>query len=73
MDLDSWNAADIRSRITKANSIMSNFLETAVTSLREPSFHAPDWAWPRSLFREVVMSRISNASRLISHFQLSED
>lgn len=72
-DLDPWNAADIRTRITEANSIMLIFLETAVTSLREPSFHAPDWTGPLSLFRDVVMSRLKRVGRLKSHFQLSED
>lgn len=72
-DLDPWSAADIRTRITKANSIMLTFLEMAVTSLREPSFHAPDWTGPRSLFRDVVMSRMDDAGRLKSHFHLSED
>lgn len=71
--LDPWNAADIRTKITKANSIVLDFLETAVISLREPSFHAPDWAGPLSLFREVVIARISNVDRLKSHFQLSDD
>lgn len=72
-DLKPWNAADIRTKITKANSIILNFLDTAVTSLREPSFYAPDWIGPRSLFRDVAMSRMTDASRLKSHFQLSED
>ena len=71
--LDAWKTADIRTRITKANSIMLDFLETAVMSLREPSFYAPDWTGPLSLFREVVMNRVSNANRLKVHFQLSED
>ena len=72
-DLRPWNAADIRTKITKANSIILNFLDTAVTSLREPSFYAPDWIGPRSLFRDVAMSRMTDASRLKGHFHLSED
>ena len=72
-DLNPWNAADIRTKITKANTIMLNFMDTAVMSLREPSFHAPDWIGPRSLFRDVVMGRMTDAGRLKSHFQLSED
>lgn len=72
-DLDPWSPADIRTRITKANSIIMIFLEMAVRSLREPSFHAPDWTGPLSLFREVVMNRMNNAGRLKSHFHLSED
>ena len=72
-DLVLWNTADICMRITKANSIMLNFLDLAVTSLREPSFYAPDWSGPLSLFQEVVVNRMSNASRLKSYFQLSED
>lgn len=72
-DLDPWDAPDISTRITKANSIMLTFLESAAMSLREPSFYAPDWIGPLSLFREVVVSRMSNAGRLKSYFQLSED
>ena len=72
-DLDPWSPADIRTRISKANSIMLAFLETAVKSLREPSFHAGDWTGPLSLFRDVVMSRMNNASKLKCHFHLSED
>ena len=72
-DLGTWNTAEIRTRTVKANSIMLKLLDTAVTSLREPSFYAPDWYGPLSLFLEVVVSRMSNVGRLKSHFQLSED
>lgn len=72
-DLEQWEVTDIRTRITNANSITLNFLDTTVTSLREPSFYAPDWSGPLSLFCEVVVSRMSNAGRMKSHFQLSED
>lgn len=72
-DLVSWNTAEIFERITKANTIMLNLLDAAVTSLREPSFYAPDWYGPLSLFLRVVLIRMSNAGRLKSHFELSED
>ena len=52
---------------------MLNLLDAAVTSLREPSFYAPDWYGPRSLFTHVVLIRLRNASRLKGHFELSED
>ena len=72
-DLVSWNTAEIFERITKANTIMLNLLDAAVTSLREPSFYALDWYGPLSLFLNVVLNRMSNAGRLKSHFELSED
>ena len=72
-DLVSWDTAEICERITKANTIMLNLLDAAVTSLREPSFYAPDWYGPLSLFLNVVLVRMNNASRLKSHFELSED
>ena len=72
-DLVSWNTAEIFERITKANTIMLDLLDAAVTSLREPSFYAPDWYGPLSLFLCVVLIRMSNAGRLKSHFELSED
>ena len=72
-DLDLWKLVDVRMRIINANRIMLSFLDTAVASLREPSFHAPDWFGPLSLFREVVTSRMSNAGRLKGYFKLSED
>ena len=71
--LESWNTAEIFERITKANTIMLNLLDAAVTSLREPSFNAPDWYGPFSLFWDVVFIRMSNVGRLKSHFELSED
>ena len=72
-DLSPWIAAEIHTRIAKANSIMLNLLDTAVMSLREPSFNARDWLGPLSLFQEVIFSRMSNAGRLKSHFHLSDD
>ena len=72
-DLVPWNAAEICERITKANTIMLKLLDAAVTSVREPSFYAPDWHGPRSLFFYVVLIRMSNADRLKCHFELSED
>ena len=72
-DLVSWNTAEIFGRITKANTIMLDLLDAAVTSLREPSFYAPDWYGPLSLFLRVVLIRMSNADRLKIHFELSED
>ena len=72
-DLDPWNTAQICERVTKANSIMLYFLDTAVTSLSEPSFYSPDWYGPLSLFFKVVVIRMSNAGRLKCHFHLSED
>ena len=72
-DLVPWNAAEICERITKANTIMLNLLDAAVASVREPSFYAPDWHGPLSLFPNVVLIRMSNASRLQRHFGLSED
>ena len=72
-DLGSWTAAGVRMRIIKANSIMLDLLDAAVTSLREPSFCARDWNGPLSLFQKVVMNRMSNAKRLKRCFQLSED
>lgn len=72
-DLGPCDTAEIRTRTRKANSIILRLLDTAVTALREPSFYAPDWHGPLSLFLEVVMTRMSNAGRLENHFQLSED
>ena len=72
-DLVSWDTAEICDRITKANIIMLNLLDAAVTSLREPSFYAPDWYGPLSLFLNVVLIRMNNAGRLKSHYELSED
>ena len=72
-DLVSWKTAEICERVTKANTIMLNLLDAAVTSLRETSFYAPDWYGPLSLFTKVVLMRISNAARLKGHFELSED
>ena len=72
-DLVSWQIAEICERVTKANTIMLNLLDAAVTSLREPSFYAPDWYGPRSLFTNVVLIRLRNAGRLKGHFELSED
>ena len=72
-DLEGWNAAEIFESVTKANNIILNLLDAAVTSLREPSFDASDWHGPRSLFLNVVLIRMSNAGRLKNHFELSED
>ena len=72
-DLVSWNTAEIFERITKANTVMLNLLDAAVTSLREPSFFASDWSGLLLLFLKVVLIRMSNAGRLKSHFELSED
>ena len=72
-DLGPWNCAGVRMRITKANSIMLDLLDAAVTSLREPFFWAQDWNAPLYLFQKVVMSRMSSANRLKRCFQLSED
>ena len=72
-DLDPWTVSEICTRITKASSIMVSLLETAVTSLREPSFYAPDWSELQTIFQEATTSRMSNAGRLKSHFRLSED
>ena len=72
-DLGSWTAAEICMRIINANKIMLDFLDAAVTSLREPFFYARDWTGPLSLFQKVVLNRMSNADRLKRRFQLSED
>ena len=72
-DLVSCDTAEICERITKANTIMLNLLDAAVTSLREPSFYAPDWYGPLSLFLNVVVIRMNNVGRLKSHYELSED
>lgn len=61
-ELDPWDAAQARTRTIEANTIMLSLWDTAFTALREPSFHASDWYGPLSLIREVVMSRMSNAS-----------
>ena len=72
-DLDHWTTAKIRTRVTQANDLMLVLLETAVLSLREPSFYANDWRGPLSLFGQVIMSRMSDESRLKRYFKLSED
>lgn len=72
-DLGPWNATDVRRRIIEANSIILNLLDMAITSSKEPSFYALYWHGPLFLFRDVVMSRMDNAGRLKSHFELSED
>ena len=72
-DLNPWSVAEIGTQIAQANTIMLNVLDTAVMSLREPSFYAPDWHGVFAISGEVVASRVSSASRLKKHFQLSEE
>lgn len=67
------NASSVRSRITRANRIILDILDSAVMSLREPFFSAFDWTRPLSLFREAVRCRIHQAGRLKRRLQLSED
>jgi len=72
-DLKNRNASSVRSITTKANEIIMEILESAVMSLREPSFSAFDWTRPLALFREVIRCRMHQAGRLKRRLQLSED
>ena len=64
---------NIRERIKKGNRILLDFLETAVMSLREPSFYSPDWKGPLRLFADVVGHRISEVGKLKRALGISDD
>ena len=67
------DAIIIKDRVAKANDILSSFLESAMSCMREPSFNRPDWFGVLSLFRLVAMSRTERAGKLKSQLQFSED
>lgn len=72
-NINTTDAATIRSRVAKANSLLIELLQSAVLSLREPSFQASNWTEILSLFRKVVDSRINQAGKLKGRFKMSED
>ncbi|MCJ1374151.1 hypothetical protein MMC20_005383 [Loxospora ochrophaea] len=72
-DTASISASQARSRLSKANEIILHLFESAVISLREPSFHSADWTGPLSLFRQVVIARMKRAGELKYALGLSED
>lgn len=64
---------NIRERINKGSRILLDFLETAVISLREPSFYSPDRQGPLRLFADVVGHRISEVGKLKRALGISDD
>lgn len=71
--LDGIGTQDIREYILRSNTILMDILESAVMSLRQPSFLSADWTYPLALIRHVVMIRVSQAGKLKRCHKLSED
>lgn len=71
-NLKNINAAHIGERIRRANGIILDLLQSAVHSLREPSFRRSDWIAALSLCREVVKSRMLQAGRLKRALAMTE-
>ncbi|KAJ9630590.1 hypothetical protein H2203_001113 [Taxawa tesnikishii (nom. ined.)] len=55
---------DIGTRVTKANSILTEMVETARMGQREPFFHWRDWQAVFGLFKAVVHTRLRRYPRL---------
>lgn len=71
-DPEQSTAVIIRQRVVQANEVLLEYLESAVQSLREPSFYTLDCQGPVRVFAEVAMVRIDKAGKLKRVFRLSE-
>ena len=62
-----------RSRVSKGNNIMFLLFESAILSLKEPSYAVEDWQEPLNLFEDVVGFRDQQAVLLQQEYQLPDE
>ena len=72
-DLSQHDADKISEAVMIGNRIIVSIFETAISALNEPPFSPGDWDGPRSLFRDVVATRITQSRSLKNALSLTED
>ncbi|KAL9637449.1 MAG: hypothetical protein Q9164_002175 [Protoblastenia rupestris] len=72
-DMENVSLDEVRFRVTQGNKIIYQQFESAILSLKEPSFFADDWWAPLKLFEEVISARDSRATLLQRKHNLQDD
>jgi hypothetical protein len=73
LDIHRFDNDKIRTRVIGGNKPIFDALEIALSALREPSFHQPDWQGVLRLFGDVVKHRLSRSLTLQRTLNISDD
>lgn len=64
---------EVAEAVSAGNVILKEVYETVCQALREPSFYAPDWQGPLTLFRSVAETRLDRVRALQQVLRLSDE
>lgn len=68
-DKQHYDLSDVKDRVIEANKVMFTLFETVCLTLKEPSFHIPDWLGCRQIPYQVITERIRQCEEVLKRLQ----